>query len=72
MAARLGGVFTPATAGDVARLEAGRSTLVYRRDVNSPQHVVMVHRSVGGHWWLVQTQADDVAERVVRFDPVDA
>ncbi|MGC4857628.1 hypothetical protein ACLQ24_30750, partial [Micromonospora sp. DT4] len=42
-------------------------------DVNSPQHVVMVHRSVEGHWWLVQTQANNVAERVVRFDPtVDA
>ena len=55
----------------MTRLRAGQSTLVYRRDVNSPQHVVVVHRSVEGHWWLVQTQADDVAERVVRFDPVN-
>ncbi|MGC4857480.1 hypothetical protein ACLQ24_29990, partial [Micromonospora sp. DT4] len=69
LAARLGGVFTPATVGDVARLGKGQSTLVYRRDVSSPQHVVVVHRSVEGHWWLVQAQASEVAERVVRFDP---
>ncbi|MGC4857573.1 hypothetical protein ACLQ24_30465, partial [Micromonospora sp. DT4] len=62
-------MFTSATVRDVALLGVGRSTVVWSHDVAVPQHVVVVHRSAEDCWWLVQTQAADVAERVVRFDP---